>query len=76
MGERDETTARAYAFCAAAAGRPIVRNWLKRRREATGRRNDAAEVFLIAYYDGSLILADIRRGVNDLNNARRSATRS
>ncbi len=75
MGERDETTARAYALYAA-AGRPVVQNWLERRREATGRRNDAAEVFPIAYYDGSLILADIRRGVNDLNNARRSATRS
>jgi branched-chain amino acid transport system substrate-binding protein len=57
-----------YSTYAVDDNRPIVQAWLKTWRKATGKKRSAPDGFVTAYYEGTLILADILRGVSDLNS--------
>ncbi len=57
-----------YSTYAVDDPRPIVQNWLKKWRAATGRMDSAPDGFVTAYYEGTLMLAEVLRGVTDLNS--------
>ncbi|MDA0261380.1 MAG: ABC transporter substrate-binding protein, partial [Proteobacteria bacterium] len=57
-----------YSTYAVDDQRPIVQAWLKTWRKATGKKTSAPDGFVTAYYEGTLMLADVLRGVKDLNS--------
>ena len=57
-----------YSTYAVDDPRPIVQEWLEKWRAATGKKRSAPDGFVTAYYEGTLILADILRGVSDINS--------
>ena len=57
-----------YSTYAVDDPRPIVQDWLKKWRAATGKKESAPDAFVTAYYEGTLVLAEVLRGVTDLND--------
>ena len=57
-----------YALYAADDPRPIVQNWISKWRKMTGKMEETPDNFVTSYYDAILVLADILRSVEDVNN--------